>query len=167
MRKLKLFCLGLFLISCGDRIEREVKYLDRIVEVETTKEFSFAGNYFLSNNSFIKVLEDVDGFVYIQSNKQLLTTINPKNGTFGEMPKFSTELYPVGGKLKITLNLNFTDGNDIEEDVTGSDIRGSKRVDIEITKNSENLLVVKFQVYKNQINKNVNYIIAERIFVQE
>lgn len=140
--------------SCG-----KVKKYEEVYQVVESQEFE--GEYPLQDNGFIQILEDDNGFVYIQSSGQSLTTVNPENSTFGEFPRFSGKYMPIDGVIRISKNINYRDGNDIEEDESGSNVRGQRRTDITIGFVDETL-TIRIQVYSNKINDNINFIVVDR-----
>lgn len=146
--------LLLNITSCG-----KVKKYEEVYQVVESQEFE--GEYPLQDNGFIQILEDDNGFVYIQSSRQSLTTINPENSTFGEFPRLSGKYMPIDGVIRISKNMNYRDGNDIEEDESGSNVRGQRRTDITIGFVDE-ALSIRVQVYSNKINDNVNFIVVDR-----
>ena len=159
---LLIFCVLclITLQSCGSSNSKF--YINEIVENKQL----FEGRFYLSNNSYIELVEGSDDTVHILSSGQLLTVINPENNTYGEMPKLSGSYKPLNGIIKFSKNLNYTDGHDLEEDVSGNDIKGVKRTDITI-KYINNKLNIKIEIYSNKIGNNINYIIANRNLVEE
>lgn len=157
MKKLSIFLLLATLISCGktETVRTET--------IEVNSEY-FEGSYHLSDNSFIELFQSEDRVV-ISSNGQLLTSLNPVNSTFGEMPRFGGEYRVNSGKIKFTRNLEYTSGHDIEEDENGKDIRGNRRTDVTIEFVS-NRLQITIYVYSNASGSNVNFIVAKRVFTQ-
>lgn len=169
----------LTLISCGrtyynDRIvevpsDPEVIEKEIIVEKEVIKLVAqeFEGKYILTHNSKIELLQNYEGNLVVSSSDQLITTKNPKNGTYGTLPRFAgeTDVYE-GNIAHMTVNLNYTSGNDIEEDVSGANITGTKRTDIEISKIDGSLKIV-VKIYDDRIGANENEIIAKRVFKEK
>lgn len=161
MRNLLLaVTLMTLVVSCGRR--EKVKYkTNTVTEVEEVEVSQlFEGSFYLENNGFIEMYQSGDN-VYIDSRYQNLTTINPENNTFGELPKISGEYEIVDNKVRISKNLNYRDGNDIEEDVTGNNIRGNRRTDITI-EFIDDIVNITYEIYSNRINDNINTIVAKR-----
>lgn len=142
-------------------VEKEV-----IVEVEKEHETLFAGYYNLDGpgNNCIYLDEKTPNVVDIESDCQSLTTVNPENDTIGQFPRITaTNLNVIDGSIRYTHNLNFTNGHDLEEDVSGDDIVGSRRVDV-ILENIDGRIKITIKVYQNANNSNLNQIVAERVF---
>lgn len=74
-------------------------------------------------------------------------------------------LEPKNGKIFFSQNVNYGSSSqyDLEEDVSGSDITGSKRTDylFELLDGGKIKLTIK--IYDNTINNNVNSVIATRV----
>lgn len=160
-----LIGLGL-LQSCG-KVDKHYKtvYETDVVEKEVEVLQRFEGSFYMSDNSFIEFYQS-DNSLLITTKNQLLTTINPINNTFGELPKLSGEYVIVDNKVRFTKDLNYTPGNDIEEDSSGNDIRGKRRTDITI-EFVDDRLQITYEIYANKKNDNVNYIVAKRVLLQE
>lgn len=162
------YFLGLMILavltSCG---KTKKYYSTEVIEntevIEVLQEFE--GSFYMSDNSFIEFYQS-DSTLLITTKNQLLTTLNPVNNTFGELPKLSGEYEIVDNKVRFTKNLNYTPGNDIEDDTNGNDIRGQRRTDVTI-EFIDSRLHITYEIYANKTNDNVNYIVAKRILIQE
>lgn len=155
MKYLLVVLISVLFVSCGDT----KKYY---VEEDNPK---FEGSFYLENNSYIELAKSGD-YVHIISSGQLLTTVNPNNNTYAELPKVSGKYRVVDGEIKFTKNLNFTSGNDVEEDDNGRDIRNQRRVDVRIYYNNGKL-TLKYSIYSDRLNNNANEIVAVRELTQE
>lgn len=159
-------CLvGLGMIqSCG-KVDKNYKTVESVEIVEKTVEVEqrFEGMFYLGS-SYIEVYQR-NNSIYITST-QLLTTTNPLNTTFGELPKVNGEYEIIDNKVRLSKNLNYTSGQDIEEDVSGNNILGQRRTDITL-EFIDSKLNITFEIYANKIGNNVNYIIAKRVFTQD
>ena len=161
MRVLKSLVLivGLLLTSCGKERVNE-----RLVVVDA-KAQDFEGVFYFDHGSIIELVQSADGDVSILSQGQLLTSVNPQNDTFAQHPVISrTNEEVVNGKIAFTLNLNYTSGQDVEQDVSGGNITGKKRTDVLIELIEEGRIRIKLTIYSDQLNANANYIVATRIF---
>ena len=151
--------------SCGQNTKKYYKTETEVVEKEVEVVQEFEGKYYMENNGFIEIYQS-EYAILISSSNQLLTTINPQNNTFGELPRISGEYTIVDNKVKISRNLNYTSGNDIEEDVSGNDITGQRRTDITIELVDERLQIT-YEIYSDRIGNNANFIVATRILKED
>lgn len=163
---MKYLFVALILVSCGKNTD--YIYKDKIIEKDKIVEIKqlFEGKYYLSNNSYIELIQGSDDFVTISTDGQLLVTINPENNTYGELPKISGKYLPVNNKIKFSKNYNYTSGLDIEHDLLGSNITGSKKTDVTIEFIDQKLQIT-FEVYSNSIGNNINEIVAKRVFNED
>jgi len=149
--------------SCGKNTQTIIENLkETTVEVEKAQEFE--GFYSFDNNSQIELIAGADQEIHVLRDFQILNTINPQNNTIGTFPVFSKSALEIkNNALFFSLDLNYKDGNDIEEDDNGANIRGRKRTDVTIQK-TETGIRMTLQVYSNRTNDNLNFIIATRVF---
>lgn len=163
MRILLLALLGLALFSCGKNHDSQIVYVPIDREVKVAQEFE--GVFYFDNGSSIELVAAADTDVSILREGQLLTSVNPKNDTFAQHPVFSKNNVEIqNGSLHLSMDLNYTDGNDLEEDVSGSNIRGRRRTDISIEKRVDGGIRLTFTIYSDKLNSNANYIVAVRVF---
>lgn len=175
MKNVILSVLVIGLIGCEDVryevhpekvIEKEI-IKEVPVEIEKEHEFLYAGYFNLdgpSDANCIYLDEKQPNVVDIETDCQSLVTINPENDTLGQFPSISaSNLLVIDGEIRYTRNLNYSSGNDIEEDVSGSNITGNRRTDFLFQK-VDNRLKLTIRIYKNANNNNLNYIVAERVF---
>lgn len=155
--------LGLTLLGTMTSCGKTVKNYENVVVNENMQ--SFEGEYYLVNGGFIEIFQSQDS-LYISSSGQLITTVNPENNTFGELPKITGEYKLNNNKVQFTRNLNYTSGMDIEEDTTGSNITGQRRTDISIEL-IEDKLQITYVIYSDRLNDNANFIVANRVITQE
>ena len=154
-------------VGCGD----DIMVYDKIIDNTIKQKFEGIYEFEICNAS----LECINGgnIQIIQSDKDeiivyndvALTSVNPKNDTFSMHPKFNTQRIKVyGNSIYFSKDYNYTDGNDLEEDITGSNIRDKRRTDflIEIDENDKLTLTIK--IFSDRINNNPNEIDAIRIF---
>jgi hypothetical protein len=158
MKKLISLVMLVSLISCGDKVHNYAP----------TEEPRVFDGYFLldgpSDTNCIRLTQKFEHLVDLESECQNLLTINPQNDTIGQFPRISaTNLVVIDGEIRFTRDLNFTSGQDVEEDVNGSNITGRKRVDF-LIKVVEGKLIMKISVFANQNNANLNEIVATRQF---
>ena len=157
--------LGLF-TGCGKEIlkQTDIKFENKTNTVKEKQKFE--GLFFFDLGGEVELIQDSRGqvdFVMVDE----LTTINPENQTNAFIPRFNiSNLVVHNGKLTKTLDVNYTSGADIEEDITGNNINGRKRTDIEITKEG-NKIRLKLKIYDNETNNNANFIVAEREFLSD
>ena len=117
-------------------------------------------------NNCVYIDEQVRKTVYaLTAECQSLVTVNPANQSLGQFPRlvFNNLVASDDGALRASRNLNFTSGHDLEEDVSGRDVRGVKRVDI-VLKLINNKLIMQIKVFKNANNDNLNEVIIDREF---
>lgn len=164
---LTMLVLILAAISCGD----EKNYYTEEIVNATNENSDFSGYYVLSGPdedtyNCIRLTQKSESLVDVESECQSLLTTNPENGTVGQFPTISqSNVLIVNGELRFTRNLNYTSGNDIEEDKSGSNITGQRRTDVRIFF-EDDLLKVNITVYGNSNNNNLNDIDAERSFTE-
>ena len=160
MKYLMILIMSLMVTSCG---EDNVYYVEKDGEVMN----SFQGYFTLDGPSTANCIflnQKAQFVVDIETDCQSLVSTNPQNSTLGQFPTISaTNLVVIDGKINYTRNLNYTSGHDLEEDVNGSNITGSRRTDIQI-KFVGDKLHIKLDIYDNANNANLNEIVATRIF---
>lgn len=155
--------LAMLCIGCGK--DYNTTQVTQVVEV--SEERLFDELYYLSgsSNNCIQIDQFFDGIANIFTPCQRLVSVNPKNGTFGEFPSLHIRNALIeGNKIRFSQYLNFTDANDIEEDVSGSNVRGRKKVDglIQLV---DGRLQLELKVYKNETN--LNSVVVTRTFTEE
>lgn len=133
---------------------------------EAPTSFSFTGVFRFANDSQIEIVQTVDGELNIVTTGQLMQSINPKNGSIGVHPVLSRVNEEVhNGVAFYVLNVNYTAGNDLEQDVSGSNITGSKQTTFKLYMSDERTLNIIIKIYNNSINNNPDKVVAERKFV--
>ena len=172
MRKILIALIILNVFACNEG-SKTFFQPERVIEKEIIKEVSkkhevlFAGYFNLSgpgNANCIYLDEKIDNVVDIETDCQSLLSINPKNSTVGQFPGISgTNLLVVNGEIRFTRNVSYTTGNDLEEDISGTDIVGSKRTDF-LIQVLNGRIKITITIFKAANNNNLNEIIAERIF---
>lgn len=163
MKKLIILTIAaLFLSACGS----DYHTIEKVpVEVEVPVAQDFEGVFYFENGSQIELVAGYDGDVTILRSGQSLQSINPQNDTLGSHPTVSGEGFEVSnGKIFFFSNANYTGGNDLEEDVSGSNITGQKRTDYLIELLGDGRLQLTIKIYSDKINNNANYVVATRIF---
>jgi hypothetical protein len=158
MKFLTFSALLLLLVSCNDN-----EYLT-VEQVNVVESQEFEGFYYCDNSSQIELLVDFADRVTIETTGQSLNSINPKNGTLGTHPVIGDrDLLMNGNKLIINpRNYHYSSlSHDIEEDLSGNNITGHKRTDIEISKTDGGIQIL-IKIYAGAVNQNINNIIAER-----
>lgn len=158
-----------FVVGCGRK--------DRVVEVEVEVEKivavaqDFEGTYLCDNNSYLELIADYKDRITFETSGQSMNSINPQNGTVGTHPVIGErDVVVVGGDRLLIAPRNYTyssSTHDLENDLTGSNVTGSRRTDVEVKKVSDNKISVKFEIYSGAVNSNVNGIIITREFVCE
>lgn len=149
--------------ACGD------KNYYNASQVETSEgEYPrFAGYFNLDGASEVNCIyldQRADNIVDIESDCQSLVTVNPENGTIGQFPRITaTGLLVQSGEIRFTRDVNYTSGNDIEEDVSGANITGKRRTDF-IIRYVDDKLNLRIIVYNSANNNNLNEIVAVRVF---
>jgi predicted transcriptional regulator len=153
--------LVLVLAACGKDGQYKV-ITETVIEAKAQ---DFEGVFYFEHGSIIELVQSADGDVSILSQGQLLTSVNPQNDTFAQHPVISrTNEEVVNGKIAFSVNLNYTSGQDVEQDVSGANITGRKRTDVLIELIEEGRIRIKLTIYSDQLNANANYVIATRIF---
>lgn len=163
MKKFFSFILLVLIVSCGDKVYTTVADHG----VEPSEDRLFDGYFNLNGGSGVNCIyldEKLSNVVDIEVDCQSLVTVNPKNKSLGQFPTIAaTSLFVINGEIKFTKNLNYTTGNDIEEDQNGSNITGSRRTDFRIYIKND-LLHLNIDIYKNSNNNNLNEVVASRKF---
>ena len=166
------------LIGCNEEsvvfqeVEKEViveveKPIEIEVEVEVEKPIlqDWEGIYYLDNGSLIEILMGINGDLFIVDDNQVLLSINPNNDTFATHPIIrKSKLQVIGNTAKWTQNVNYSDGNDLEEDVNGSNIRGVKKTNFKFELSENGNITLTIEIYSDKINNNSNWIVATRVF---
>lgn len=155
--------LTVTITSCGKDYEYVTK--NRTVTVVETQEFE--GLYRFDFGSQIELIQGENGRITVVSSGQLLTSINPQNNTFAQHPTINKrDLEAIDGLIRFSQNFNYTDGNDVEVDLTGANIRGQRRTDVEMYFNESGKFVLTLVIYSDKINNNTNFVVAERTFTE-
>ena len=155
---MKYIVLALLLMGCG---KESIQYV-------TEQSEPVIGGYYIldgpSDANCIYIANKSPTLVDIETDCQNLLTINPENNSIGQFPIISaTNLVVLNNEIRHSRNISYTSGNDIEEDVSGSNITGTRRTDIFINM-IDGKLRIKMSIYQNANNNNVNNIVAERVF---
>ena len=157
MKTLTLSMIILMFTSCGKEYVTTTEY----------KTQDFEGYYYCDNNSNIELVTDFNNSVTVDSFGQSLNSVNPQNNTIGTHPLISYRDLVINGNKLIISPRNYTyssSTHDLENDVSGSNITGSKRTDVSMTLVSENVLSISIKIYSGAINTNINNIILNRTF---
>lgn len=153
MKKL-LLILTFVLTACGN----DYTYIQDSVTSEFNGIFYVTG----SDNNCIELTQNFDGLVDIATSCQKLVTVNPENDTLGEFPNISLrDQKIIDGKVRFTVYQNFTSDLDVEEDVSGSNISGRKKVE-GVLEFVEGSLRLELRVFDD--DTNLNFVVAERVF---
>lgn len=186
---LKKFLLLLFLIyastqltGCGKDHTIEVRYEDKEIIVEIPKAQDFEGFYICKIvsagicdtdtppvnclvDSYLELYADYEDRVSFETTGQSLNSLNPNNGTLGTFPVISAKDLVIADKKLNVAPRNYTfdsSKHDIEEDVSGADINGSKRTDVSLELVDGNAVLLNIKVFDNPVNSNINDIIVDR-----
>jgi hypothetical protein len=146
------------LIGCGK------DYKENLVYQEVVKPQEFEGLYYCDNNSSFELVANFKNELSFVSQGQTINSVNPENDTLGTHPTInSRNLVIIDNSLRIlSQNYNYSSSkNDIEEDVSGSNITGRRRTDIKLEKIEEKYLLT-IEIYSNAVNDNINFIVAKR-----
>lgn len=160
MRKVLLLVLFTAIaVSCGD----DVQVFNQYSQLSSS---DFEGFYECENGSRVELIADFADRITFETIGQSFNSVNPENGTLGTHPVIADrDVLILGNQLMLApRDYNYTDGNDIEEDNSGSNIRGRRRTDIKVSLLTERDLQVSFQIYDNRSNDNINGIAASRTF---
>lgn len=149
-------------------VEKEI-IVEKEVEVEVEKEHipTFQGFYSLngpSDANCIYLDEKFPNIVDLESDCQSLVTKNPENNTLGQFPRLHISGLQVrNNEIRRTMNVRYDSGDDIEEDVSGANISGTKRTDL-LFQVVDGKLKLTISIYKNADGSNLNEIVATRTF---
>jgi hypothetical protein len=155
--------LVLALVGCGKDDNRHTT-VNQVVVVDA-KAQDFEGVYHFDNGGFIELIAASDGDVTVLSQGQILTSVNPENDTFAQHPTISrVNEEVVDGSVRFSVNLNYTSGHDLEEDVSGANVLGQKRTDVLIQVLESGKLKITLTVYSDKLSNNANYVVAVRSF---
>lgn len=173
---LKMLIIVLLVFSCGKKtnyvkVKGDTTEVEKIVEVEIEKIIEksqeFEGYYYLKNNGFIELVANSRGDITVVTELQQILSKNPQNGTIAEHPRlYGSHIQIIDNKLKWTRNENYTSGQDLEEDVNGSNIIGQKRTDYTIEL-IDGKLKITILVWDDKIGNNINNVIAKRIIKED
>lgn len=171
MKNLILALFLLNLVACTEReyitTPEKVVVTEKEILVEKEHETIYSGYYNLDGASDVNCIyldEKFPNVVDLEIDCQSLVTINPENGTLGQFPVMTlSNLNVIEGKMRYTRNINYNSGNDLEEDVSGSNITGNKRTDF-LFEVVDSKLRITISIYENANNDNLNEIVAVRVF---
>jgi len=126
---------------------------------------SFVGNYISEDSmSFIRIDQDSEGLLRLESADQVITILNTVSNTYGTLPllTFSRAVATDNSLVFINKSFAYTNtSNDLEHDLTGVDITGSRRTDIIFTKNDAGL-EVNIRIFEGNVGTNVNNVQLDR-----
>ena len=157
--------LLVFLTACGT--DTNYVYIDKEVEKEVLIAQDFEGIFKFDNGvsfSYIELVASSDNEITILRDGQVLNSINPENDTLALHPIVTAEnLEVVNGEVFLTRDDNYNSGQDLEEDISGSNIQGRKRTDYLIEKTDIGIRLT-IKIYSERTNDNANEVVATRIF---
>lgn len=163
---IRVLSLLVLLSACGD----DVTNYQVVENAESQGRQAFSGYFQLDGGSSVNCIyldEKLPNVVDIESDCQSLVSVNPENGTLGQFPTITASgLLVINNKIELIRDLNYSSGNDIEEDVSGSNVTGRRRTDMIFSFDEDGKLNVEIKVYKNRNNDNLNEVVVERIFKQ-
>lgn len=157
MKKLLSIILLITLVSCGD-----TNYYPQQQEKNLTGSYLLTGP---SKANCIRLQQRENGLIDLVAECQSLVTTNPENETLGQFPKITAKnLILFENKIVFTKNVRFNKNtHDIEEDVSGDNIEGKKKVDV-LIEFKEQGIRLNIKVYDNADNSNINKVIVNRTF---
>ena len=119
--------------------------------------------YFFPLGGSVEVSQDQYGRVSV-AMLDYITSINPENGTYGEHPKtnISDRFLTQDKTLYFSQNVNYNSG-DLEQDVSGANITGTKRTDFTY-KWIGDKLELNIKIFNSEKNDNINSIILDRTY---
>lgn len=151
----------LLVVGCGQDGD-----VYNVTEVTENSEL-FQGYFQLNGGSTANCIyldQKTNGLVDLDSECQSLVTVNPQNKTLGQFPTLSRRnMIIIDGEIRQFFTLNFNSGHDIEEDMSGANITGRRRVDMRIFIKDDRLNI-ELKIYKNDNNDNLNEVVAVRRF---
>lgn len=170
---MRLLLLSLLVTSCN-QLERHyytTQKVEKEVKTKTTADneerLAFSGYFNLDGGSDANCIyldEKVEGLVDIENDCQSLVSVNLENDTLGQFPTISaSNLVVINNEIRYTRNLNYSSGNDLEEDVNSDNITGSRCTDI-FMKFVDSRLQITLKIYENSNNNNLNSVVATRVF---
>lgn len=156
--KIILFSMFLGLVSCGNDVHQHITHVSEGHESQM-----FEGRYDLPYGGFLEVLADGDDQLTFLAEDQRILLKNPKNGTLGTFPKIHDEnVAYMGNYFIIARDFNFTEHNDLEEDVSGDNIRGLHYAVITGSMRDDGRLSLNFKVYSGRLSSNPNFLRLNR-----
>ena len=154
---MKIILLLLLLMSCG----KQTEYVTTEINNNLTGYYILDGG---SSANCIYISQKTENVIDIEADCQELVTVNPENNSLGQFPIITaTNLIAVDRVVRYSRNLTYTSGQDIEEDVNGANITGSRRTDI-VVDFSNDKMKLTISIYENANGANINEIVAERVF---
>ena len=167
MKNIIFILLVLFLVGCNNDDDY---FVTEVYELPKEKTSLFDGYFYLNGaaNNCIYLHRKENGLVDVESECQSLVSLNPRNRTYGQFPRVTiNNVMVMNDEIRFTKNLNFSSSkSDIEEDQSGNDINGKKRVDFLLKYNNDGRLTMNIKVFKSNNNNNLNYIIVNRTFTE-
>jgi len=162
---MRILALVLLLIGCDNKTVYETVTKESVQEVEINKAEKFDGTFYLPHQGQI-TLDERDGLVDISNYNQFIFSENPENSTLATHPTISMRGLPVSDdKVRFVRDYNYTTKNDIEEDVSGSNITGKKKTDYTLELDKNSCLKINIKIWSGAIKDNPNFLIAERNLV--
>lgn len=159
---MKYLLLALLVLGCGPEIKHEY------VTVAGNVDIKFEGYYYLDGGdgavNCIYLDRVAENIVHLDSDCQSLVSVNPENKSLGQFPRITNySNVIIDNKIRFTKNVTYSSGNDLEEDVSGSNITGSRRTDV-VIEHEAGKLKLTIKVYKAANNSNLNSVVAVRVF---
>jgi len=152
--KYLVILLSLVFIGCDDNFY-EINESQQAVN--GTYDFEYGGRFTVS-------VLDNNCIYLLQANNEALSSVNPRNQTLGTHPVFNRLICQYNGSYRYSQNHNYNSGNDLEEDLSGLNISGSKKTDYIVTFQNGQMRIT-ILIYSSGINNNINSVIATREFI--
>ena len=167
-----LSVLSFVLVGCGKAYRDTNNYITNVTNNPETIQNStdstlpdFAGVYRFANDSILEIKQSVDSDVTFETTGQFLQSVNPKNDTFGTHPSINKKDAEIHNNVVFFVqNFNYTSGQDLEEDDSGSNITGQKQTSVLLELVEERKIRLTIKIYGDSMNNNPNEVVAKRVF---
>ncbi len=152
----------LLLIGCGQprTIRPKVVQQNNV----TVYDQSFEGVYYFDNGGYLEVIQGEDNELTVLREGQSLQSINPGSGNIASHPAvYYSGLEVINGMARFFANVRYSGAtHDIEEDVSGLSIDGTRRTDFQLQMVGDHLELT-IRIFGGPIGNDMNGVIATRV----